>query len=631
MAKATTRFDPVRHGFSFPNQLMLPFSYTYQLPLGGSVELQEAADGVGGGMCFAALDYYHSGEFLPGTSQVDEIDQGLLTYLWDRHLDSLKPQVVVKVLEWLLMEDRQAGLRLARYEAPKLRRKLDKGEPAVLLLVGAAEKDQKISNRHVVAAGYEYDAGTRTMSVSLYDPARPGEATGLDLSLARPSQGVEIRLVAGERFRGFFLVDYRPQASVPDAARPSREAPSRSAEVFKLEWPVDSRRVNQFFGENPETYKPFKLPGHEGLDLFAPTNANIYAAAAGEVTMVDHPKDHPYGLQVRLRHLAGGREYQTIYAHLSKTFVKVGQQVAAGERIGLADNTGNSFGSHLHLTLKIKGATTPGYPGGIVDPWPYLQAAATAPPRPKPTAGPLPPPSDLVVYTTIDLNVRVKPHLDAELMGVLPPGEALTVLGETESERPKIGQEGAWLAVQAASGLAGYVAAWFVRTGEQAFPPSDVVVYPHDLVNLRSGPATSFSLLGAIESTQALVVLGDSSNARSKIGRQGEWLQVQTADGRQGFVAAWLVRTTGQAAPPGGLVVYPLFLLNVRARPEEDANILTVVTPEDKLQVLGEPETARAKVGQEGQWLNVRTANGFTGYAAAWFTSLTKPPPSNPT
>jgi murein DD-endopeptidase MepM/ murein hydrolase activator NlpD len=50
--------------------------------------------------------------------------------------------------------------------------------------------------------------------------------------------------------------------------------------------------------------------------------------------------------------------YHTIYAHLSRIDVQVDQNVAAGDLIGLADNTGNSFGSHLHLTLKIDGEQT---------------------------------------------------------------------------------------------------------------------------------------------------------------------------------------------------------------------------------------------------------------------------------
>ena len=50
----------------------------------------------------------------------------------------------------------------------------------------------------------------------------------------------------------------------------------------------------------------------------------------------------------------------------------VGDTVRAGQQIGVAGSTGNSTAPHLHLTLKRVGGQTPGYPAGIVDPWPYL-------------------------------------------------------------------------------------------------------------------------------------------------------------------------------------------------------------------------------------------------------------------
>ena len=89
--------------------------------------------------------------------------------------------------------------------------------------------------------------------------------------------------------------------------------------------------------------------------------------------MHDGSGSHPYGIHVRLRHQDG---YRTIYAHLHRALVAVGQHVKAGEQIGLANSTGNSTGSHLHLTLKKEGASAAGmtnYPSDIIDPTPFLQ------------------------------------------------------------------------------------------------------------------------------------------------------------------------------------------------------------------------------------------------------------------
>ncbi len=145
---------------------------------------------------------------------------------------------------------------------------------------------------------------------------------------------------------------------------------------FRLRWPTDFGLINQGFGENPEVYRRWGLPGHEGLDIFAPQGGKVYACADGSVSRVDayhgDPNTMPYGNSVRLRH-AGN--YETVYAHLHETRVAVGDTVTAGQVIGLADSTGNSTGSHLHLTLKHDGATAAGqtnYPRDIIDPTPFL-------------------------------------------------------------------------------------------------------------------------------------------------------------------------------------------------------------------------------------------------------------------
>jgi murein DD-endopeptidase MepM/ murein hydrolase activator NlpD len=56
-----------------------------------------------------------------------------------------------------------------------------------------------------------------------------------------------------------------------------------------------------------------------------------------------------------------------IYAHLSAVLVRPGDVVDVGSKIGLAGNTGLSFGAHLHLTLKCKGK--------YVDPFPFFTSA----------------------------------------------------------------------------------------------------------------------------------------------------------------------------------------------------------------------------------------------------------------
>jgi hypothetical protein len=85
-------------------------------------------------------------------------------------------------------------------------------------------------------------------------------------------------------------------------------------------------------------------------------------------------------------------------------------------------------------------------------------------------------------------------------------------------------------------------------------------------------------------------------------------------------VVARLVRTTGGSLPPTGLAVVPTTDgLNVRARPMVEAFSLGMVTPMDTLTVLGDEKVERPKIGQQFNWMNVKTPQGWVGYVAAWY------------
>jgi murein DD-endopeptidase MepM/ murein hydrolase activator NlpD len=178
--------------------------------------------------------------------------------------------------------------------------------------------------------------------------------------------------------------------------------------AFRLRWPTQYPTIIQPFGVNrtgvPNFYTQFGLPAHEGLDFVAPTGSEIYACADGEISEISRDgrragKPHAYGIQVRITHKTDEGEYETIYGHLLRPLesLQVGQRVVAGQLIGLADNTGNSRGDHLHLTLKKKGATKRGetsfvlangtrvtYPLDILDPTPFLEPFSGEVPKPKP-------------------------------------------------------------------------------------------------------------------------------------------------------------------------------------------------------------------------------------------------------
>lgn len=105
---------------------------------------------------------------------------------------------------------------------------------------------------------------------------------------------------------------------------------------------------------------------HRGVDYGVPVGTPVYAPAAG--TVVPCTNDGSFGIAVCLRHDDG---WFTIYAHLSRAAVSLGQRVEAGQLIGWSGNTGLSTGPHLHWQL----CSTSTFPVDIAysrDPLDYL-------------------------------------------------------------------------------------------------------------------------------------------------------------------------------------------------------------------------------------------------------------------
>jgi len=217
--------------------------------------------------------------------------------------------------------------------------------------------------------------------VWLNDPKNTGGAK-FDLDVIRVTEPVALRRALAERILrtgrlGKGMTTGAPQPPIP----PPTPTPPQPAEpthleqqALKLVWPTDIKVYTQKFGERPEFYSQFGLPGHEGVDIRAPSGSNVYACADGVVTQAGWRKpNHPYGYSIRMRHKRIDGEYETIYAHLvdGSSKVNVGDRVKAGQLIAFGDNTGNSSASHLHLSLKKIGAKNGGY-GELIDPEPFF-------------------------------------------------------------------------------------------------------------------------------------------------------------------------------------------------------------------------------------------------------------------
>lgn len=109
-----------------------------------------------------------------------------------------------------------------------------------------------------------------------------------------------------------------------------------------LEWPVTGP-ISGVYGSQRVLNGEPRAP-HLGVDIAAPTGTPIHADSAGTVTLAEHDLyftggtvivDHGYGLS-------------TIYQHMSRLDVTVGQHLEQGDTVGAVGATGRVTGPHLH-------------------------------------------------------------------------------------------------------------------------------------------------------------------------------------------------------------------------------------------------------------------------------------------
>jgi len=117
-----------------------------------------------------------------------------------------------------------------------------------------------------------------------------------------------------------------------------------------LDWPLRGDLVGHF---GPEKHPRFgTITPNNGIDIAAPIGTPVRSVAKGRVdyTSTDYGT---YGQMIIVNH---GDGYYTLYGHLSGISVGVGQDVAAGQTIGLSGDTGSLKGPVLHFEVR-KGAT----------------------------------------------------------------------------------------------------------------------------------------------------------------------------------------------------------------------------------------------------------------------------------
>lgn len=117
-----------------------------------------------------------------------------------------------------------------------------------------------------------------------------------------------------------------------------------------------------------ETDNSFAYDGHDGWDYAAAPPDMAIAAAAGLVVFAGNADDGCATRAVVVDHENG---YRTLYWHLARIDVEIGQRVQAGDALGMIGESGCALGPHLHFGTQYLGRSTDpyGWCGAGADPW----------------------------------------------------------------------------------------------------------------------------------------------------------------------------------------------------------------------------------------------------------------------
>ena len=156
----------------------------------------------------------------------------------------------------------------------------------------------------------------------------------------------------------------QPQTqSTPPATQGTTPAPT-AKKPFKTTSPVSGEEISAYSMEAlsyNETTRDWRV--HNGVDIAAQQGTTVLAASAGAVLSVTD--DPLMGTTVVIQHGGG---YTTQYSCLQKDPpVQEGDQVAAGDVIGLVGSTASaegSMGPHLHFSVSKDGQ--------VIDPADYV-------------------------------------------------------------------------------------------------------------------------------------------------------------------------------------------------------------------------------------------------------------------
>lgn len=131
------------------------------------------------------------------------------------------------------------------------------------------------------------------------------------------------------------------------------------------------------------------------------------------------------------------------------------------------------------------------------------------------------------VVTASALNVRDQGSLNGKVIDQIKKGTKVTILKEVNN----------WYQIQINQNQTGWVAEWYVDLQEnESSSSAKTVTLLYNGTNLRNGPSTSYQVIAR----------GNKGDQFDVIGEEGRWYKIKLTDGKEAYVAGWIV-TTGNS------------------------------------------------------------------------------------
>ncbi|MGI6226476.1 MAG: SH3 domain-containing protein [Peptococcales bacterium] len=185
-----------------------------------------------------------------------------------------------------------------------------------------------------------------------------------------------------------------------------------------------------------------------------------------------------------------------------------------------------------------------------------------------------------------NVNVRKGPGTQYARIANLSADQFVTIIDEKDN----------WFQTKLADGTVGWIAGWLVNDENQNL---EKAVVEGSVVNIRKGPGTEYEVTGQVKAGSLLTILKSENN----------WCLVKLPDGKQGWVASWLVKINRVAGAQVGFINGSN--VNVRQGANTTYPLLFQLNKGDQVTIKDE----------KSGWYLIESSKG-SGWVAAWLVNL---------